>query len=1179
MKFYFFFLVFFFTKIISYLHLKLDILCDDYCKDILIDGISIKDEINLDTESQYYLRTIEFTANPNQIITFSTWNEKAGSGIAVRIIIKSNGDNYIYNTTLNEDLFTCNVTNSMIKREIDLGTFYSLQNDSLKELYKELEYIYGPEVYFQYQYIDFYFTIPNIDDEYEFNCENIVILISQNYLLNISDFIIDSNNIKENYNFLYFTQDDNEELIGKFYFQNSGTEIKYKEFYEYEEIIKYNINNKYYYEDKIIYHITHNYYLVPNEFAYIKFTVCPNYCLNCYENKICESIYNDNELDEEFLENTSKKYYNQIIKSTETEDYLLTSTNNFFQNDLYSQPDLNYCETLLKNYFNLDYLNISVVYIEEDSSKKINKIIIYNSDYSIITILTSLSICSIENIFYDESTKTILECYETCKTCSGTEINNCNSCYDNKILTSINTCVNVYEQCGNKKTLWLFEAIENGNIECLTTSNCPSIAINVISETLECVNSCDNINSNLNCINCNKGETQIYNSCVDLSDSEKSLEIIQENILKLLESNPLINYGNKTYYISEYSSSSSIQTNLSEINLGECESILKNKYGISDNEKLILLQIETKIEGQATSNVEYYVYSPNGTLLDLSVCSNIDITITKVITDTSNLNLDTAKSLAEQGVDIYNINDDFFNNFCNGISVYNQDLTLENRIDDVYVNVSFCDDGCEYQGINLDTYKVICSCTNEETNSIQNTTTTKNKNKFLKVIDDLLDNINYKIVVCYKYWLNVKYFKNNGGFYFSVIIFVILQILIIINCCKWYKITLKKLKEDINKINLKRINDENLMSRNYDSPNHLNNTKYYISSSSKRNMMIPKINKNFLFTENNIDSELSQNIQNQNKIGNIEYEEINKKMIEMNNIKTPIYNYFFYSPIKNKKNGNKNKNHSKKNSTTNTELELITSNNTNKNEKNIYSNSEENINTDNLKKENKKDIDYDELNYFEALIQDKRKFINIVWHSALCKIDIIAIFIHIGKYEYFPILISVYLYSLTLDFTVNALLFSDDIISSKYKNGGKLKFWESWILSVSSNIVCKILTNSVCALTQYNDNFELIIEQVNKKKKQKKYSILFLNKARKKIIIYFIIQNILMLFFIYYLNIFCALYSQSQVALFNNYLLGSLNSLLYSLGFALLISIFRFISLNYHKKRCFLISKYLENNT
>jgi hypothetical protein len=93
------------------------------------------------------------------------------------------------------------------------------------------------------------------------------------------------------------------------------------------------------------------------------------------------------------------------------------------------------------------------------------------------------------------------------------------------------------------------------------------------------------------------------------------------------------------------------------------------------------------------------------------------------------------------------------------------------------------------------------------------------------------------------------------------------------------------------------------------------------------------------------------------------------------------------------------------------------------------------------KKETK--IDYDELNFYEALEKDKREFVNIVWHSALCKIDIIAIFIHIGKYEFIPILISVYLYSLALDFTINALLFSDDIISSKYKNGGQLTFMES----------------------------------------------------------------------------------------------------------------------------------------
>ena len=133
--------------------------------------------------------------------------------------------------------------------------------------------------------------------------------------------------------------------------------------------------------------------------------------------------------------------------------------------------------------------------------------------------------------------------------------------------------------------------------------------------------------------------------------------------------------------------------------------------------------------------------------------------------------------------------------------------------------------------------------------------------------------------------------KNNSGFYFSIIIFLLLQILIIINCCKWYKITIKKLKEDIDKTDSKNIN--------IDSSNKFNNKTNF--PSSKRKMLIPKINNNFLFIKHNIDSKISQKISqtpNKNKICGSEYEEINRKTIEMNNIKTPFYNYFYNSRMK-----------------------------------------------------------------------------------------------------------------------------------------------------------------------------------------------------------------------------------------------------------------------------------------
>ena len=51
-------IIFLFITIIKpYIHIKLDLLWDDYSTDILI-----KDEINLDRDKQYYFRAINFSA-------------------------------------------------------------------------------------------------------------------------------------------------------------------------------------------------------------------------------------------------------------------------------------------------------------------------------------------------------------------------------------------------------------------------------------------------------------------------------------------------------------------------------------------------------------------------------------------------------------------------------------------------------------------------------------------------------------------------------------------------------------------------------------------------------------------------------------------------------------------------------------------------------------------------------------------------------------------------------------------------------------------------------------------------------------------------------------------------------------------------------------------------------------
>ena len=894
------------TKIQNYIHLKIDILCDDYCKDILLDNVSILDKINLNTELMYGFQTISFIANPGQTITFKTYNSAEKGGIAVRIKITSNGNTETYLSSTNDNLFSFDVNDDAAQTGIDYF-FYDSQNEEYKPLFVEIGSTFGPQsaIFFINSFIEYYFTIPNtIQNEITYSYTYLTGFVTLGKsLLPMSHLITPTVDSSNTYNKLYFFLDDDlPEFKGKLVFRLSGIEIRFNELFNYEEYISYPYNSSLLYKRDIVYFtLSEGDYIDTSKKGRITFYTCPDYCdKGCSIYYECFTKNDENEIENYVYDFTSVVINQILISQSENERILTCYNNNFLSTPDYPDIiDLNYCLSALQNYFNQESFLISVFYKREnsDSNLEITKIVFYDNFFIILT-LSDFSICSNDKIFYESNSKQLIYCYESCKTCWGPLVNNCESCFTNNILTSINTCVNVYEQCGEEKSLWLFEAEDTGKIKCLETSNCPLIATNFLSESLECVSSCNYIRPISKCISCNKEQTQIYNSCVDLSDKSKSLEIIQENIVKLLETNPIINTNESTYYISNYPPTNTIvNTNISEINLGECESLLKTKNNIPDEESLILLQIETKVIGQATSKLEYYVYSSDGTLLDLNACDGTEISITKAILNTSNMNLDTAKALAEKGIDVYNINDDFFNDFCNGVSVNDQDLTLQNRIDDVYVNISFCDDGCEYQGINLETNKVICSCVSEDEDSNVNddnqiNENNKKKNKLYKLTHDLLTNINYKIVVCYQFWMNKKYFKNNFGFHFSITTFIILQILFIIYLIRWYKTTYEKVIKEIKKneketVNiLTTINTQKLTEKNKNEEN-------IFKTPNSIELIVPNMNRKSMKTKVNSDTTLTeQSKENENDNDYIESKELRKKILEMNKIKSKFYNYF-----------------------------------------------------------------------------------------------------------------------------------------------------------------------------------------------------------------------------------------------------------------------------------------------
>ena len=60
------------------------------------------------------------------------------------------------------------------------------------------------------------------------------------------------------------------------------------------------------------------------------------------------------------------------------------------------------------------------------------------------------------------------------------------------------------------------------------------------------------------------------------------------------------------------------------------------------------------------NNVQYQAYDDNKTILDLSLCNNTNIQIFYLMKNNS-LDLDSIYSFQNSGIDIFNINDSFFN--------------------------------------------------------------------------------------------------------------------------------------------------------------------------------------------------------------------------------------------------------------------------------------------------------------------------------------------------------------------------------------------------------------------------------------------------------------------------------------------------------------------------------------
>ena len=140
-----------------------------------------------------------------------------------------------------------------------------------------------------------------------------------------------------------------------------------------------------------------------------------------------------------------------------------------------------------------------------------------------------------------------------------------------------------------------------------------------------------------------------------------------------------------------------IKKGISAIDLGNCTNIIKEYYNMSQNESFYVLNIESKKNESEKSgekpdnsfnlgkNVQIEIYDKFGKKLDLSVCKQ-DIKVMKYIGDVEELNINSALSFSNQGIDVFNAKDDFFNDICQDFSNTNgKDIIINDRRNDILI--------------------------------------------------------------------------------------------------------------------------------------------------------------------------------------------------------------------------------------------------------------------------------------------------------------------------------------------------------------------------------------------------------------------------------------------------------------------------------------------------------------
>ena len=577
-------------------------------------------------------------------------------------------------------------------------------------------------------------------------------------------------------------------------------------------------------------------------------------------------------------------------------------------------------------------------------------------------------------------------------------------------------------------------------------------------------------------------------------------------------------------------------SDFSNIDLGECERLLKEENGIDPNISLIFFKFENIRNTNMERDIQYNVYHPiTYEKLNLSICENTKIKMT-VHLNLSDEVTELIKNILSQGYDPLDLNDKFYREICTPYNSENgTDVLLDDREEYIYSTIKeemSCPSGCEMANYSLDSKYMTCECPPNNTGIVsldmQHIST---KNIYESVLSSL-KNSNYKVMRCYNLVFNFKIFCRNYGSIITLIFFIIYVIFMIYYAFK----EITPLKVEISKFLFDEQQKENNKNNDYIKPyvfqtksakEEKMTKKSAKSSKSKKGKKKQNKNTKSYPPKRKVRDDFDmKKIQRKKGKGNLQLIDIVKKRHSIKNRnqdadknsvhsdkvrnRKSILDYQAELVLKTRDNLLKQDqiDQMKHNSSYKTEMTDLKLNDQKVKEMNIYDNYELN-----------------NMGYDDACDLDKRTCLKTYLSILLREHYVLFTFVSRNDYNLFYIKIERFFILICTEMTMNGMFFVHETMYKK--RTGDTSFAQKIPQIIFSLIVSHVLEVILCFLSMTDVHYyEIKALPKIEKKDEKIFDIL--SCIKRKLTGFFVFTFIVFLFHWYFISAFCAVYQNTQ---------------------------------------------------